>query len=233
LVFCLLLPLALNLTVLMGDAMPIMRYALVFAYVLVLALADRARPGEEKPVRKEEKKAAEVRSSRFPGLLRAAALLAALALCGVSFFVDNLVYTASAQAHRATESFATRLVERVESTPGYQQGMEVLIIGGFPSKIYHSELEVYAMIEDYSAPSTSVIPLNKHVYYYLNDWLNVPWPEPEESKLLAVSKSEAFKAMPLYPSDGSIVISGDRVIVKLASRYTPKKDYEIAYENRR
>ena len=42
-----------------------------------------------------------------------------------------------------------------------------------------------------------------------------------------------FRDMPLYPSDGSIHVQGDRVIVKLASKYTPKKDYEIAYENRR
>ena len=39
--------------------------------------------------------------------------------------------------------------------------------------------------------------------------------------------------MPLYPSDGSIVIDRGMVIVKLAKKYTPKKAYEIAYEARK
>ena len=166
-------------------------------------------------------------------LLRPLALCAGLLLFLVSFQTDNLVYTMSATAHRATESFATRLVERVESTPGYEDGMEVVIIGGFPRSSYYSQIEAFKEIEDYSNLSSTVTPLTKQVYYYLNDWLNVPWPEPSEETLIAVSDSAAFREMPLYPSDGGIVISDGRVIVKLAKRYTPKKDYEIAYENRR
>jgi hypothetical protein len=77
------------------------------------------------------------------------------------------------------------------------------------------------------------MPLNKHIYYYLNDWLNVPWEEPDEETMIAVAGSSAFQAMPLYPDDGSIVLRDGRVIVKLAETYTPKSDYEIAYENRR
>ena len=231
LVLCLLLPLAMNLTVLMGEPMPIMRYALVFAYLPVLWLTERALRRERPASGEAAGKGTERPGPAGPA--RVAALLAALGLCLVSFYVDNVVYTGAAQAHRATQSFATRLVERVESAPGYEAGMEVLIVGGFPSKQYHSELEVYELTEDYSAPSGTVIPLNKHVYYYLNDWLNVPWPEPEEKTLIALSDSEAFRAMPLYPSDGSVAVVDGKVVVKLASRYTPKKDYEIAYENRR
>ena len=225
-----LLPLALNLTVLMGEAMPIMRYALVLTYVLDLCLVDRALALGEAKEKKRSGKAPAGWSRLAPRLATGGA---AVLLLLVSFFIDNLAYTVSAQAHRATESFAARLVERVESTPGYVQGMEVLIIGGFPSGVYHSDQEVFALVEDYSNLSSSVLPLNKHVYYYLNDWLNVPWPEPREETMIAVSNSADFQAMPLYPSDGSVVIRDGKVIVKLASRYTPKKDYEIAYENRR
>ena len=170
---------------------------------------------------------------RRPLILRILALAAALLLFIVSFQVDNTVYTMSATAHRATESFATRLVERVESTPGYEKGMEVVIIGGFPRSVYYSEIDAFLEIEDYSNLSSTVTPLTKQVYYYLNDWLNVPWPEPKESTLILISASKTFKDMPLYPSDGSILIKDGMVIVKLAKKYTPKKDYEIAYENRR
>lgn len=229
LLLCALLPLALNLTVLMGEAMPIMRYSLVLTYVLALTLVDRAAPEEsKKPAGKKKQK-----PTKRMSWLHGAACCASGLLLILSFQIDNLAYTVSAQAHRATESFATRLVERVESTPGYRNGMEVVIIGGFPSNVYYSEIEVFSLVEDYSNLSSSVIPLNKHVYYYLNDWLNVPWKTPSEEKLQAVSDSAQFQAMPLYPDDGSVVIADGRVIVKLASRYTPKKAYEIAYENRR
>ena len=219
---CLLLPLALNLTVMMGDAMPIMRYALVFAYVLALVFVDRAAG-----------KAGEKQKNVEGSWLRYAAAAFSLLLLIISFNIDNLAYTVSAQAHRSTESFATRLVERVESMPGYQNGMEVVVIGGFPRSVYHNDLEAFDLVQDYSNYSTSVIPRNKHIYYYLNDWMNVPWPEPEEALMIAISDSEEFKAMPLYPSDGSVKIIDGRVVVKLAERYTPKKPYEIQYENRR
>ena len=230
----LLLPLALNLTSLMGFAMPIMRYALVLSYVLALALVDRAAlPVPEAGAEKTAKKA-EHRQQRLADCwTRWIAACAAALLLIHSFQIDNLAYTVSLQAHRATESFATRLVERVESLPGYQNGMQVVIIGGFPSNIYHNNIEAYALVQDYSDSSTSVIPLNKHVYYYLNDWMNVPWKDPGEQLLQAVSDSEQFQSMPLYPDDGSVVISDGMVIVKLAAKYKPKQAYEIAYENRR
>ena len=242
LALCALLPLALNLTVLMGEAMPIMRYALVLAYVFALVLVDRAREPEA-PAGQEKGKAASGKSAakapqrgadgRVPSLRAWAACCAAGLLLILSFQIDNLAYTVSAQAHRATESFATRLVERVETTPGYRNGMEVVIIGGFPSKVYHSQIEAFSLVEDYSNLSSSVVPLNKHVYYYLNDWLNVPWQMPDEETMISVSDSGRFQAMPLYPDDGSVAIVDGRVVVKLASKYTPKKAYEIAYENRR
>ena len=111
--------------------------------------------------------------------------------------------------------------------------MEVVIIGGFPDGIYNNDIEAYKLIEDYSALSTSVMPLNKHIYYYLNDWLNVRWPEPAEETMIAVSESESFKAMPLWPDDGCVKVENGRVIVKLANEYVPKSEYEKQYENRR
>lgn len=225
LVLCLLLPAAFNLSAAMGDAMPIMRYAMVFAYILVLVFADRVS-GIPDAKREKEK---EPRISA----VRAICSVISAVVCITFFQIDNLAYTVSAQAHRSSESFASRLVERVESLPGYRNGMQVIIIGSFPSRIYGNDIEPFRLVEDYSNLSTSVMPLNKHIYYYLNDWINVRWEEPDEATMIAVSDSAEFKAMPLYPDDGSVVVYGDRVIVKLAENYTPKKDYEIAYENRK
>ncbi|MGE4276714.1 MAG: hypothetical protein AB7E30_05970, partial [Lawsonibacter sp.] len=90
-----------------------------------------------------------------------------------------------------------------------------------------------AQVDHYSVPQNTVTLLNKHIYYYLNDWLNVPVEEPDEETMLAVSDSPEFEAMPLYPQDGSVQILDGRVVVKLQEHYTPKSEFEIAYENRR
>ena len=146
--------------------------------------------------------------------------------------INNLLYTASAQAHRATLSYATRLLSRIESCPGYTGEEEVVVIGSFPTDRIYASIESYALVDHYSVPMDTVAPLNKHIYYYLNDWLNVPLEEPDEETMKSVSQSAAFRRMPLYPADGSVQRIDGRIVVKIQEEYTPKSDYELAYENR-
>ena len=211
-----LVPLAFNFTQLFSVAKPTTRYSFVFVYLFCAALADQFW---------------HVSLKKIPWI-RVVACAASALLILLCAQVSNLAYTASATAHRATETFTTNLVGRVESMPGYQQDMEVIIIGPFPDNVYYSGVEEFDRVKYDSSLSSSVLALNKHVYYYLNDWLNVPWAEPPEETMIRVSNSEYFRSMPLYPSDGSIAIIDDYVVVKLAETYTPKKDYELAYENR-
>ena len=211
----LLLPLVLNVTQLLSESSPVMRYSFVFAWILPVALLDGV-------------------DGKWERKLNGPACIAAALVVLLSAQTANTPYTASATAHRATQVFATNLVSRVESLPGYKSGMEVVVIGSFPDEVYYNGVEGLELTEHRnSCLASSVMPLNKHVYYYLNDWLNVPWEEPTEEEMMGVAESEAFRAMPLYPSDGSVAIIDGRVVVRLAETYTPKQDYEIAYENRR
>lgn len=211
----LLLPLGLNFSQLLSKVSPVMRYSFVVAWLLPLMLLDQIR-------------------GPWHLWLKRTACVAAAAILLFSAQIANTAYTSSATAHRATQAFATNLVSRVESLPGYEQGMEVVVIGGFPEQVYYNGVEGLDLVElRISCLSSSVMPLNKHIYYYLNDWLNVPWEEPEEAVMIAISDSEAFRAMPLYPSDGSVAIIDGRVVVRLAEEYTPKQEFEIAYENRK
>lgn len=211
----LLLPLGLNFSQLLSKVSPVMRYSYVVAYLLPLMLLDR------------------VQGPWHLWLKRAICAASAVILL-FSAQIANTAYTSSATAHRATQAFATNLVSRVESLPGYEQGMEVVVIGGFPDQVYYNGVEGLKLVElRISCLSSSVMPLNKHIYYYLNDWLNVPWKEPDEALMITVSDSEAFREMPLYPSDGSVAIIDGRVVVRLAEEYTPKQEFEKEYENRK
>lgn len=209
------MPLIFNFSEMLADSSPVMRYSLVFAYILPLVLLDHVNENE----------------SRW---LRGTACVAGAGIILLCAQIANTAYTTSATAHRATQAFATNLVSRVESLPGYRSDMDVIVIGSFPDDVYYNGVEGLALAEHKSSClSSSVMPLNKHIYYYLNDWLNVPWEEPGEDEMTAVAESEEFQSMPLYPSDGSVAIMDGQVIVRLAQTYTPKQDFEIAYENRR
>ena len=216
----LLLPLGINFTQVMNPSSaptPIMQYSFVYPVILVLTLLPELS----------------LSSKHIRTVCKVAGLAAVLLLSLKYAQVDNLCYTASLQAHRATESFATRLVARIEQAEGYEAGMEVAIIGGYPEEYYTSPIASFETVKHYSCLPETVTPLNKQIYYYFNNWLNVPINEPPEDTLIAVSGSAEFAAMPLYPSDGSVQVVNGMVIVKLAESYTPKQQYEIDYENRR
>ena len=122
---------------------------------------------------------------------------------------------------------------RIESCPGYTGEEEIVIIGSFPVDRIYSQIESYALVDHYSVPLNTVAPLNKHIYYYLRDWLNLPIEEPAEADLMAMAERPEFAAMPRYPDDGSVQIIDGCLVVKVQEEYTPKSDFEIAYENRR
>lgn len=145
----------------------------------------------------------------------------------------NRLYTASAQAHRATESYVNRILTQVESLEGYRWDMPLLIIGAFPEDRFYNQIDAYIEISHYSVPTNSVLPLNKHIYYYLNHWLNIPVDEPSEATMITMSESLVFQEMPRFPDYGSVQIIEGQVVVKVGETYLPKSDYEIAYEETR
>lgn len=218
LVMLALLPLGINFGQLLSpysDPTPLMKYAFVAVYLVVIMLTDLVDL-----------------LFMFSWSRSIAGLCAGVLL--LSFLnTNNLLYTASAQAHRATESYVTRLLTRIESCPGYERGMEIAIVGTIPTDQIYSQIESYRQVDHYSVPLNTVVLENKHIYYYLNDWLNVPVEEPDEATMKAISDSPEFQAMPLYPSEGSVQVLDGRVVVRIQETYTPKADYEIAYENRR
>ena len=219
-----LFPLGANFTqILSPDAppTPIMKYSFVLVYVAVLLLADLRDdvPRGEKEV---------LQRWTLP-----ITLIWTVAILLFSLNTNNLLYTASAQAHRATESYITRLATRIESCPGYKPGMEIAVVGAIPADQIRSSIPSYSRVDHYSVPLNYVTVLNKHIYYYLNDWLNFPVIEPSEETMINISRSLAFRNMPLYPDPDSIQVMNGRLVVKMQKQYTPKAQFELDYENRR
>lgn len=221
-VLIMLLPLAVNFVqVISPYSAPrlIMKLAFAYIYLLPVILLNQVKENEVGKL-----------------LTEGAGMIVAGGLVVLSIYFwqyDNVLYTMLNQAHRATLSFVTNVVSRIESCEGYHSGMQIVVIGRFPSEKYDSDIEVYDYVKTGSALSSTVIPLNKHIYYYMNDWLNVPAEEPEDELCFGITETDAFRQMPLYPDDGSVQVIGDCVVVKMRETYTPKSLYEKEYDNRR
>lgn len=205
----------------LSSPSPTMNYAFVFFYLLlILLLEEIIENGSYR------------NSLIFRGSICCMILL--LYLFGYqSWKIDNQIYTVLNQSHKATLGFMTNLLGRIESTEGYRMGMDVMIIGGFPEERYCSGVEGYDNLTIWGITADTVVPRNKHIYLYFQDWLNTPIYEPAEEELMRVSEEAYFKEMPLYPDDGSVRIEDGKVIVKLQEIYTPKERFEIEYENRK
>ena len=219
-----LFPLGVNFSQILSPSAPptpIMKYSFVLVYVAVLLLADL-----RDAVPRGEKEVLHRWTLPLTVVWTAAILL-------FSLNTNNLLDTASAQAHRATESYMTRLVTRIESCPGYEPGMEIAVVGAVPADQIRSSIPSYNRVDHYSVPMSYVTVLNKHIYYYLNDWLNFPVIEPSEETMINISRSLAFRNMPLYPAPDSIQVMNGRLVVKMQKQYTPKAQFELDYENRR
>lgn len=71
--------------------------------------------------------------------------------------------------------------------------MPVYLIGSFPTDRVHNSVEGFAQVDHYSVPLDTVAPLNKHIYYYLRDWLNLPIEEPAEADLMAMAERPGIR----------------------------------------
>lgn len=223
----LLMPLGVNFAQILSpwsEPRLLMKYSFVFYYLLPVLLWELWEEETDGNIGNWETGIKKIRTG----------MAVALFILAIAFWeYDNLLYTMLNQAHRATLSFVTNLVSRIESCEGYYRGMDVFIIGGFPADRYDADIETYNRVIHESALSSSVIPLNKHVYFYMQDWLNVPIEEPPEAEFLRIAALEEFNLMPLYPDDGSVQILQGCVVVKMQENYVPRSEYEKEYENRK
>lgn len=207
-------PFALNFTSFLNHSSLWMRYSFTGYYLFAVALLERNFAGMNLKVKKTG---------------AVSVILCILMLLFQSQYA-NAVYTALQTAHTATQSFLTVLTARIQSMPGYREDMNVIIIGTPSKELYQNGVPEFQLISTTASPANNVLYETKHIYYYLNDWLNVQWKEPSEKMFEKISDSREFREMPLYPNDGSIIISGNNVIVRLSEKYTPKASYELQFE---
>lgn len=125
-------------------------------------------------------------------------------------FSNQVYYRLDLQA-KAFDSFATRMINDIENTDGYEYGKtQVVIYGNFESSPYIREMPYFNDVTAYGigkTPITYMSTFTSYTTYYLNVYLIYTY---------SSDSSEEIKKMPSYPSAGSIVMDGDVLIIKIS-----------------
>jgi hypothetical protein len=137
-------------------------------------------------------------------------------ICILYIRFDNICYLKAAFIQEQTLDYYERLVTRIQSCEGYSENMKVLYVGElkksadefpmipeFECVYINPYMDCDSMINNYAWKSS------------LKLWVGFA---PELAQIEEISNADMIDEMNCYPSDGSIAIIDDIVVVKFAER---------------
>ncbi len=138
-------------------------------------------------------------------------------LSGVIY--SNQIYLYKDLIHRNTLSFATMLLDRIYTTPGYQPDMEVVFVG----QPQHSMLGriIPSGFENITSFGTGVdnrglyITYHKTLVKYFQTFIPSLLVIADENHLYTEEIAEEINSMPPFPALGSCRVVDNKLIVKL------------------
>jgi len=190
----------------------IMRYSLVFVWILPLVLLEQCERIEK--VSNTDKR---LKNSLF-GILKYLLVL----LIGVQMLLyihlDNTAYLKAFFVQEQATAYFNRMVTKIEMTPGYRDEYPVVYIGArdkFSSTMTNMDemdrialtgygVELINMVNDYNWE----IYIAKYCGYEPDEVI-----QPE-----SVADWSEIDSMPCYPDEGSIAVIRDTVVVKFAQQ---------------
>lgn len=125
----------------------------------------------------------------------------------ISFIVSaNICYFNMNERYEKTYSFCVRLVDRIEQTPGYEQGDEIAILGGFPSDTNYPSTDItkdtlvgfFGVDGDYCVNSSDKFA--EFIKHYIGVTLNCV----DFERQLELVSCDEYNDLEPFPSDKSI-----------------------------
>lgn len=214
-IICLaLFPLALNFNfVLFGKGLDVDYHAIhslhMYQWVLLFVLPFLFLFSDEMQAFMSEKNA--VRRHFMQGLCSVMAVITMIIGCLYARY-DNFLYMESEIRQEKAISYFTVLRSRVESVEGYNPAMKVYFINSAEQENSVDETIVnydYVVTNPYSAPIVNTD------FWYMQEYMRIwtGW-DPTFGDEAEYADDDRVKAMPAYPSDGSIQLLDGNVIVK-------------------
>ena len=204
----------------------LMTYSFAFLDVWALMLCDVARKNKDSQTVPDASIAsvkAWLKSYAVP------ALCAILILNRILF--ANALYLKIDLINQATLSFMTRMVDRMEQTPGYKIGeTPVLILGHVQQNPHARPLKYFDMLNDNIVGSNPFSVTYPETYrYYFAYILNYPVQfvlRGEMTEYLEKLDPEAIQNMPVFPEQGGVALIDGVLVVRLSENIDVTDDVD-------
>ena len=215
-ILCLFMPLAVAFVYFMAPDAPfsmLMLYAYVLIYITVIMLWERAiaywQDGQEIKWKTIMRK-----------LLVWITVLCIMISCYCNYLISNTAYLRMEISYERVTSYFNRIIERVESCEGFQNGDKVAMLGEFyyldnpsPTEIggfYTEQLRSMDGVALENGLITSGVRNN-----FIETFIGFDMANLSETEKTEIMESQSYQQMPVYPAEGSICKIGDVWIVKL------------------
>ena len=148
---------------------------------------------------------------------RAAVCFYAVLFLGGAVF-SNQVYLKKNLEYTSTLSVMTRVIDRMEQTPGYQSGATpVAITGSLEDSVFAVPRAGFEHLEALDAAKDRYLSgsYDTHVWYMWNI-LGYPCNFVSSYEHALLENNEKVKAMPAFPQDGCCAFIGDTLVIRLS-----------------
>ena len=231
LVLFVLFPLGCNCVYLLTSGLKhsLMTYSFVFFDVWALTLCDVAWENNDSGAKPSAPDASVASVKAWLKSYAVPILCAILILNRVLF--ANALYLKTDLKNMATLSFMTRMVDRMEQTPGYKIGeTPVLIIGHVSQNPYARPLKNFGMLNDEflrTQPLSVTYPetFENYFAYILNYPVQLVQRE-EMTGYLEKLDPEAIENMPVFPEQGGVALIDGVVVVRLSENIDVTEDVD-------
>ena len=216
LLFICLLPLGTNVILLFSSEAYyhlLMRMQWVLYLIMAVVLLSRAfETGDSKKQSDKQKKNREMTKK----IILCAGAIGAGLFVWQFILADNIAYFNMQERYEKTYAYCIRLADRIEQTPGYYQGMPVMMIGVVDEAKY-PVTDVTGHVTERISGTTGDILIYKGEQYreFMKHYLNVSLNVIEDSdKIIEIYNSDTYREMGSFPDADSIKIVDGILYVK-------------------
>lgn len=218
-VLCFFLPLAASFVYFMApevDYSMLMLYAYVLIYVTVIMLWEKASTYWNNV----QEKTWQMHAARSVTLVM---ILVMTVSCYCNYLISNTAYMRMNIAYERVTSYFNRILERVESCDGFQNGDMVTILGEFNYRENPSPVEIGSIHTDQLREMSGVALENGLITSgvrnnFIETYIGFDMTYLGEEKKQEIMESQAYQEMPAYPAQGSIRKFEDVWVVKLCEQ---------------
>ncbi len=228
LVFVCLLPFATNVIYVTSTEVVfhlLMRLQWVIYPIFAVVLCDtfgQLTEGREEGVRKDNTAEAETKTPNKPMMRKKVSLIVScvgvLAALGLSYqfiLMDNIAYFNMNERYEKTYAYCLRLLDRMEQTPGYEQGMPVAMIGVLDETKYPAtDITGDVTSGIYGTTGDMLIYKGEQYAAFMKHYMNVTINPVVGDQIIEIYNSPEYREMDSFPAENSVRIVDGVMYIK-------------------